>query len=829
MADSRDTTADNAGDSSGRRPGEPDQIVTFWLNEISAARKREKQYRKDGVRIRELYENSPRISTASNDPTSGELPRQPFAILYSNTETLMPALYSNIPRPVVQRRFKDDDPLGRHAAQAGQRMLEFLLDTNLDEYETFDDAMKAATLDALLPGRGVTAVKYDADLVGDVKQSELVCPDSMAWDRVFFGFARKWSKVPWVAYEFHIDKDEAERLLGKEPASKMVFTKGEELDDEDGKRESSQDEQNLGERKTALVYQIWDKAGGRKVRYVSPHYTDGYCKVLDDPLELTGFFNCPRPLKFVEKTNDLTPTALYTLYENQATELNRLTGRIQKIIAAIKARGIYAGDLSDDLQKVFEEDDNALVPAGNPSALSYEKGLANSIWFIPLDVLIQTLQQLYVAREACKQVIYEITGISDILRGASKASETLGAQEIKQQWGTLRIQPKQAEVQRYARDLLRMMLEVAATKFNEKTWAQMTGLPFLLDAQFNTLTGIANALQTQIAQETAVVQAQLQQQAAITGQPPAPPPPSPKIQQLQQVQAQLQNPKWADVLKMLRTDTQRAYRIDIETNSTVQPEAAEDQKNIVEMMTAMGQYLNGVAPLVQSGSMPFGAAKAMLLAITRRYRFGSEIEDEVNAMQPPQPPDDGSAKLVAMQAEAAKNLAAEQGKSQQVAGKAAADKLASDTETATLKTALAKTQAEKDLQARESKLAIEQIQLKAERDIFKLEQQRATESLVNKAEAEGTKLEFKKHAVGMEKAQAKANGTAKMDSAKAADSKLSEGVAAMKDAMDKVLTTVAEHSKSTQELVKAVSAPRKRRAIRGKDGRIESTIEEMAP
>ena len=103
---------------------------------------------------------------------------------------------STLPAPVVQRRFKDEDPLGKAAANAGQRALEFMLDTNVDGYETFNDAMKAIVNDALLPGRGVAAVKYDAT-IGEtdgvaVKTSELVCADSRSWDRVFFGYARKW-------------------------------------------------------------------------------------------------------------------------------------------------------------------------------------------------------------------------------------------------------------------------------------------------------------------------------------------------------------------------------------------------------------------------------------------------------------------------------------------------------------------------------------------------------------------------------------------------------------------------------------------------------------
>jgi len=622
-------------------------IVQTWLNEIDASRRREKDFRKHGERILKIYGGS--------DPET-----TPYNILYSNTETLLPALYSAVPRPVVQRRFKDEDQLGKDSAMAGARVLEFLVDTNIDGYETYDEGMRAAVMDGLLPGRGVTSIKYDAEIgvlaqesvdetdgelpseePDEYKKSELVCVDTRSWNKVYFGYAKKWSKVPWIAYEEHIDREEAERLFGSAVANKLKYTKDEDSDEDDDKGSggNNYDDRNKGERKITCIYQIWDKAGGKKVRYISPLHKDGYLKVDDDPLELTGFFNCPKPMMFLEKSNDLLPTALYMLYQNQATELNRLTIRINRIVEAIKARGIYDSELGKDIAQLFEEGDNSLVPADKSSSLAAEKGLQNAIWFMPIEQLINTLTQLNMAREQCKRVIYEVTGISDIIRGSSVASETATAQNLKSQWGTLRLKRLQNEVQRYARDLLRMMLEVAATKFSEETWARMTGLPFVT---------------TQKRQQDQMLMQQMQmvgQQMQAAGQQPPPQ----MMEQAQQLQAELQKPVWGEVLALLRDDMQRAYRIDIETNSTVQPEAVEDQKNIAEVMTALGQYLNGVTPLIISGAMPFDAAKSMMLAIVRRFRFGPEIEDYVKQMQAPKPPDDGkAAEQQAAQAEQAK-------------------------------------------------------------------------------------------------------------------------------------------------------------------------------
>lgn len=613
-----------------------------WINELAAAKKREKDWRKDGERILDIYSGKKQV---------------PFNILYSNTETLLPSLYSAIPRPLVDRRFKDADPTGKAASEAGRRVLEFLVDTNIEGYETFDEGMRAAVLDALLPGRGVTSIKYDAEIVGEglegkespkaeaaegeeevgesedeseddapvpYKSSELVCVEARKWDRVLFGYATKWSQVPWVAFGEYMDKAEVTEIAGQKVAESLTYA---DDDDEEGRRKKT-DENDRGEQAVTLVWRIFDKRN-RKVVFVSENYRDAVLKEVDDPLELEGFFPIPKPMVLLEKACDLTPSSLYTLYKVQAEELNELSRRIIKITKAIKARGAYDGELGDDIARMMEADDNEFVPTDKNASLAAEKGLQNAIWFLPLDVLVATLRELVAAREQCKAVIWEIMGIADIMRGSSQASETLGAQQIKQAWGSLRLKRMQKEVQRYARDLLRLMLEVAVNKFSEDTWAKMTGLPYLTEQQAMVVQAQLSALQMQMSAQPAPVD-------PATGQPQ----PNPMQQQFQQLQAEAAKPKWSDVLALLKDDLQRAYRIDIETNSTVEPEAADDQKNIAELMNAMGQYFAGVTPLIKDGFLPFDAAKEMLLEITRRFRFGAQFEDKIKAMQAPQPKED---------------------------------------------------------------------------------------------------------------------------------------------------------------------------------------------
>jgi hypothetical protein len=338
--------------------------------------------------------------------------------------------------------------------------------------------------------------------------------------------------------------------------------------------------------------------------------------------------------------------------------------------------------------------------------------------------------------------------------------------------------------------MLRIMLEIAATKFSESTWAQMTGLPFTTTQQ--------------------VEQAQqIMQAAQLNGLPPPP-----------EVAQVLQQTTWNAVLEMLRKDTQRAYRIDIETNSTVEPEAVEDQKNIAELMTALGQFLNGVGPLVEKGVMPFEVAQTMMLSITRRFRFGTEIEDQVKAMKPPPPQaDDGAAQKAQAQAVEEKMKSAQQMQQMQANVAALEQKLAA----AQFENQAIQRKAELDLREAKVQVAEEQLRLK---------EQMTLEKITTRDQFGMEKLNNKQNVVSMMEAKSKEV----QSNANKADTKIHQSVSSMKNtahvleqSRTEMLRVIEEQGRQTQmmvaEMLRALTAPRVKTPVRGKDGRITHVIE----
>lgn len=572
-----------------KNPGEG--LYQTWISRIQDALKREKTFRQKAQKVVDLYE------AKKPDET-------PFAIVYSNAEVLIPAVYNSRPIPMVTRRFRDADPLGKAASEVSTRTLKFLIDTETQDYDSFDELMQPAVLDGVLTNRGLTRFKFTA-AGGNIP--ECVYGESVRWDKFCHGYARTWKKVPWICFEWDMSEQELRNNFEDKPLELNLLGQS---DDEDSPSGSETREELTGV-KTYKVYEVWDKAS-RKVYFFSAVYPNGALREVEDPLGLSGFFPVPKPLNFMRKVTTLVPTPLYEQYRSQAHELNEITRRLKAIIKAIKFRGAYNSAV-EGIDRILSAEDNTFVAVENVQSMPDGTSMDKLLWTVPINELAATAQSLYQQRESVKQVIYEITGISDILRGASVASETATAQNIKNQWGTLRLKKMQKEVQRYCREALSIMLEIAAAKFEIETLQQMTGLPFLTMEQKQ--------------QSQAAIQ-QAQMQAQMTGQqPPAIPP---------EAQSALQQPTWDEIVQVLRSDVALHYKTDIETNSTIDAEAAQDKQDIAELLNALSQFLNGLGPLVKDGIMPFDIAKNMLLVIARRYNFGSQLEDSLNSMTGPQ-------------------------------------------------------------------------------------------------------------------------------------------------------------------------------------------------
>jgi hypothetical protein len=434
-------------------------LVQLWLDAIAVADKEEEKWRTRAKQVSDLYRDS------------GDRTTRRFNILYANVETIVPALYNSVPVPDVRRRFSDKDDAGRQVSQIIERALSY----SVDAYD-FDTVMADAVRDEQVVGRGISRVRYAPSVVDGYTYEEARC-EHVQWSDFRRGPGRKWSDVPWIAFKHLLTRDQLIQLNEKVGGAIPLDT----IPDGVTRKDDQSEPPDLFKR--GLVWEIWDSQA-REVVFIAPAYKDDVLRREPDPLGLQGFFPIPRPLYDLDATDTLLPTVPYDIYRDQAEELDRITRRITALVSALKWRGVAAGEIVSSIAQLQDKADGEFVPTENAGAfLSGGGSIDKAIWLMPIEQAAMVLKELYGQREQIKSTIYELCGIADIMRGQTDPRETKGAQQIKAQWGSLRLQRKQSDVARYARDLFRLKAEIICGKFSTENLSLMTGIEITPDVE----------------------------------------------------------------------------------------------------------------------------------------------------------------------------------------------------------------------------------------------------------------------------------------------------------------------------------------------------------
>jgi hypothetical protein len=493
-----------------------------------------------------------------------------FNILWSNIQTLKPAVYSKLPKADISRRFGDNDPVGRVAGQ----LLERAIDFEIEHYSDYRSTMTYCVEDRFLGGRGTAWVRYEphtapigigddgVSITSNIEQGEGAPPpmerieyecapvDYVHWRDFGHSQARTWEEVTCVWRWVYMTREALVERFGEETARRIPLDQGPEPLNAYNESKRSYNR--------AKICELWDKES-EKVYWFSkglPQFID----VRDDPLGLEGFFPCAKPLYSTTTSDTLVPVPDFVLYQDQAMELDILSDRIDGLVKALRVRGVYDASQPALQRLLTEGDNNALIPVDKWMAFSEKGGLKGSIDLLPLDTLANALLQCYRAREDIKSQIYEITGISDIIRGSSFASETATAQQIKGQYANLRLRSMQEDVALFASELIRLKAQVMCLHY-----------------QPETILAYAAAQQMTPADQQLIPQA----------------------------------------LELLRDKPLRNFRVDIAADSLVQIDEAQMKQDRLQFLQAFGGFLAQALPVGQ-------ASPEMVPMMMELMRFGMQ-------------------------------------------------------------------------------------------------------------------------------------------------------------------------------------------------------------
>jgi len=480
----------------------------LWEMEIDAAEKELEKFIKRGIIANERFLDERGDINAD---------KKWFNIYYANTNILESALYADLPKPEVNRRYAD---YRDQIARVGALILQRCLETDLNDPEDqFDAVMRQSVQDRLIPGMACAWLRLETEtedvptqaggqLTNDAQatqphasagspgddgfdtpaafQSEplkritdqRICVDYVHWKDFRWSPCRTWAERRWVARRTFLNRKELKKRFG-EAKAKLCSLDHAVLKAKDDEKIGPLSKEVL---KKAVVWEIWDRTT-RKVHWYAPGFPTNLLDTRDDFLHLTSFEPCPKPMLANISTSSTVPRPDYYMIQDQYSELDTVNARISLLVSACKVVGIY-DQSAKAVASILTGNENTMVPVPDWGQFSEKGGMKGAVDWIPLEMVVAALQRLYEAREAIKGQIYELTGIADIVRGDTKASETLGAQKIKQQFASIRIKKLQNEVAIFASDILRIKAEMSVKHFTPESLIRKSGIVYTDNGEF---------------------------------------------------------------------------------------------------------------------------------------------------------------------------------------------------------------------------------------------------------------------------------------------------------------------------------------------------------
>lgn len=472
----------NVGESRTQFEDSPSGWQKRWTKEMTASKKMLDKFIEQGEKVMDRYLDK-RDDTLSIDATR-------LNLFHSGINTVRSMLYGQVPKVDFDRRYADPDD---DVARVGTLILERMLNADIERpNDDFTAVLRSCLDDRLLPGMGTARVRYEADIENrtvaaiydeddetelapeyteSVLKFEQACVDYVYWKDFRWSYARTWHEVRWLAYRSYLDYDQLVKRFGEEKAKKITLT------DQFDKNEK--DAWQKGE-----VWEIWNKEN-KKVYW----WASGMDEILDDKedtLGLKDFFPGPRPMLANATTDLLVPRADFVITQDLYNEIDQLHTRISILTKACRVIGVYDKN-SAELQRMLKEGrENDMIPVENWAMFGEKNGLKGVVDWFPLEAVVNTLDKLRELRSEQIALLYQVTGLSDIMRGQSEGSDRVSAteQSIKAKFASVRMQALQDEFARFGTDLMRIKAEVIAKHCSDETILKASNLQFTPDAQY---------------------------------------------------------------------------------------------------------------------------------------------------------------------------------------------------------------------------------------------------------------------------------------------------------------------------------------------------------
>ena len=290
---------------------------------------------------------------------------------------------------------------------------------------------------------------------------------------------------------------------------------------------------------------------------------------------LRCFFPVPEPLMINQPSDEFWPVPEYYQLVDIIEDIHTIFSRMVTCTKAIRARLLFDSNI-EGLQAALNEasEGEAIGISNLAQALSGSGGsIEGAVAYVPIEKIVQSLQNLYVALEQRLNSIYKLTGTSDLLQGliTDPTQRTFGERQMLEKYALNQSAELQVKMANFVRNCYQLMCEVALKNFK----------PASLDQYI-----------------------------------------MPKTMPPEHAQ------RYSMALELLKSDSER-FRIELETDSTIAINEEYDKAMRVELVNTLTAAIEKVASIAQQSpallSIELRALKFLIQGMRQAKMFQDEI------------------------------------------------------------------------------------------------------------------------------------------------------------------------------------------------------------
>lgn len=301
---------------------------------------------------------------------------------------------------------------------------------------------------------------------------ERICLEPVLYKAVYIDPSiRRWSRVKQIAFAEEYTEVEFSRIFGKKAL--LALPKDPDLNE------------NSAKKKTIVVFEYWDLYE-KECKWLAENGEDFITpkeympSELDEQLnglyDLEKFFPVPTPLITNQPTDEFWPVPEYYQVADVIEDIHTIFSRAVALTKAIRARLLFDNSV-EGLQEAINEaaEGDAFGITNLAQALSGNGGsLEGVVQYVPVEKMIQSLEQMYGALEQRLNVLYKITGTSDMLQGliTDPTQRTFGERQMTEKYALNQIAEPQRKMAEFVCNSYELMCEMALKNFKEESLAK---------------------------------------------------------------------------------------------------------------------------------------------------------------------------------------------------------------------------------------------------------------------------------------------------------------------------------------------------------------------